>query len=54
METEPYGPHHSGSNAHPVSPAENARILNGMIAMGLGRFRVMSEHEHWERTYRHR
>lgn len=55
METEPYGPHHPGSNAHPVAPAENARILTAMIAMGLGRFRVMSEHEHrleWERTYR--
>lgn len=55
MNDEPYGPHHPGSNALPVSPAENARILAGMIAMGLGRFRVMSEHEHrleWERTYR--
>ena len=57
MSSEPYGPHHPGSNALPVSPAENARILTGMIAMGLGRFRVMSEHEHrleWERKYRQR
>lgn len=29
----------------------------GLIALGLGRFRVMSEHEHrveWEREYRER
>lgn len=29
----------------------------GLIALGLGRFRVMSEHEHrleWEREYRQR
>lgn len=37
------------------SPRKTASQTIGLIAVGLGRFRVMSEHEHrleWERTYR--
>lgn len=55
MNSEPYGPAHPGSNTHPLAPEENARIITGMIAIGLGRFRVMSELEHrleWERSCR--
>ena len=42
-----------GSNVAYVSKEENDRLVAASIAMGLGRFRVMSEHEHrlsWERT----
>lgn len=41
-------------NGKPLSPDTAARSI-GLIALGLGRFRVMSEHEHrleWEREYR--
>lgn len=37
------------------SHRERASQMIGLIALGLGRFRVMSEHEHrleWEREYR--
>lgn len=40
------------ADEHVPSPADESI---GLIAMGLGRFRVMSEHEHrleWERKYR--
>jgi hypothetical protein len=42
---------HSGKSPSP----DTATRTIGLIALGLGRFRVMSEHEHrleWEREYR--
>lgn len=44
-----------GSNVAPVSKAESDRLIDRAIAQGLGRHRVMSEHEHrlaWEREAR--
>lgn len=37
------------------TPQQTAAQTIGLIALGFGRFRVMSEHEHrleWEREYR--
>lgn len=35
-----------GSNVAYVSKAENDRLVAASLAMGLGQFRVKSEHEH--------
>ena len=44
-----------GSNVAYVSKEENDRLVSAAIALGMGRFRVRSEHDHrleLERKYR--
>lgn len=59
MDTEQDKPAHLIANAHRVPPNVHAPKPAGgsigVVGMGLGRFRVMSEHEHrleWERICR--
>lgn len=49
--------HDQKQTAETGSSRTTASQTIGLIALGLGRFRVMSEHEHrleWEREYRER